>query len=147
MSDCIFCRIAAHEVDAVVLYEDDHVMAFLDRGPIRPGHTQVIAKTHVPTFEELPPALAARIVTLGQALARRMKVLYAVDRVAFVFTGGDVAHVHAHVVPMHERTDITSAQYLVSPTAPQWSSDHLIADRSALETVRDHLAFAPSSGV
>ena len=28
--------------------------------------------------------------------------------VAFLFTGGDVAHAHAHVVPMHEKTGITS---------------------------------------
>jgi histidine triad (HIT) family protein len=143
MSECIFCRIGAHEVDAVVLYEDDHIMAFLDRGPVRPGHTQIVTKTHVATFEELPEVLAGRVLTLGQALARRLKTVYAVDRVAFLFTGGDVPHVHAHVVPMHQKTDITSAQYLVGPKEPQWGSDHLIVDRLVLEGVRKQLDFAP----
>ena len=32
-------------------------------------------------------------------------------RVAFLFTGGDVAHAHAHVVPIPKKTDITSRRY------------------------------------
>lgn len=147
MSRCIFCRIAAKEVDAVIVYEDEHIMAFLDMGPIRPGHTQIIAKSHVATFEELPPALAARIVHLGQQLARRMKQVYAVDRVAFLFTGGDVAHVHAHVVPMHEKTDITSARYLVGPDRPVWGAEHLMVSRQILEDVRTELGFVTSPDV
>jgi len=48
----------------------------------------------------------ASIAVVGQKLAAVMKRLYRVPRVALLFTGGDVAHVHAHVVPMHEKTDI-----------------------------------------
>jgi histidine triad (HIT) family protein len=36
--------------------------------------------------------------------------------VAFLFTGGDIAHVHAHAVPIHEETDITSRRYIVEQT-------------------------------
>jgi histidine triad (HIT) family protein len=147
MSECIVCRIGAHDVDAVILYEDDDIMAFLDRAPIRPVHTQIITKIHVATFEELPEDFAARALTLGQALARRMKTAYAVDRVAFLFTGGDVPHVHAHVVPMHQTTDITSAQYLIGPTTPDWGSNHLIVDRLAPEAVLQDMDVTVSLGV
>jgi histidine triad (HIT) family protein len=41
-----------------------------------------------------------------------MKHIYGVPRVAFLFTGGDLPHAHAHVVPMHENTDITSRLYI-----------------------------------
>jgi histidine triad (HIT) family protein len=140
MIECVFCRIARGEVPAVLVHEDAELVAFLDRGPIRPGHTQIISRTHVATFELLPPDLAARIVELGQQRARRMKEVYGVDRVAFLFTGGDVAHVHAHVVPMHEKTDITSARYIVSPTDVSWSSEHLVVDRATLERERARLA-------
>ncbi len=30
----------------------------------------------------------------------------------FLFTGGDIPHAHAHLVPMHEKTDITSRRYI-----------------------------------
>jgi len=110
---CIFCRIARREVDAHVLYEDEGVLAFLDRGPIRPGHTQIIAKQHYPSFDETPADILTEIVLLGKKLAAATKQLYAAPRVAFLFTGGDVAHVHAHLVAMHEKTDITSRRYIV----------------------------------
>jgi histidine triad (HIT) family protein len=139
--DCVFCRIARGEVPAVVLHEEDDVVAFLDIAPIRPEHTQIVPRSHVPAFEELPPAAAARILALAQQLARRMKAVYRVDRVAFLFTGGDVPHVHAHVVPMHQKTDITSARYIVAPAAVSWGSEHLAADGATLLKVREELGF------
>jgi histidine triad (HIT) family protein len=53
------------------------------------------------------------MVLVGQKLATAMKQLYGLPRVAFLFTGGDIPHVHAHVVPMHEKTDVTSRRYIV----------------------------------
>jgi histidine triad (HIT) family protein len=141
MSDCIFCGIANGWIPAVKLHEDEDVVAFLDLGPIRPGHTQIISRMHVATFELLPEPMAARILGVGQQLARRMKEVYGVERVAFLFTGGDVAHVHAHVVPMVEKTDITSARYIVSSGEIHWSSDHLLVGADVLQAVRDELAF------
>jgi histidine triad (HIT) family protein len=141
---CPFCRIATGSLDAVVLYEDTHVVAFLDISPVRPGHTQVVPRAHVETFEQLAPALAARILTVGQALARRMKTVYGVERVAFLFTGGDVPHAHAHVIPMHESTDITSMRYSQEPQNVRLSADHLLVERELLEKVRQELAFAAS---
>ena len=114
MSDeCVLCRIAKREFTAHVIHEDDRLLAFLDRGAIRPGHTQIIPKEHFPYFDDAPADVVASIVLLGQKIAAGMKRLYAVPRVAFLFTGGDIPHVHAHVVPMHEKTDITSRRYIV----------------------------------
>ena len=139
--DCSFCHIARGSLSAVILYEDIDVIAFLDLGPIRPGHTQIIPRVHIATFELLPTPLVTKIVALGQQLASRMKIIYHVDRVAFMFTGGDVPHAHAHVIPMHEKTDVTSARYIASPDSVSWSSAHLHVDRVALLGVRDALAF------
>ncbi len=110
--NCIFCRIANGEIPSHVVYEDDEVKAFLDIQPIRPGHVLIVPKAHHDYFDDLPPALASSIVHLGQRLGKAMKALYGVERVGFLFTGTDVAHVHAHVVPMHEKTDITSPIYI-----------------------------------
>jgi histidine triad (HIT) family protein len=141
---CPFCEIAADPERAVALYEDRDIVAFLDRGAIRPGHTQIIARDHVPTFELLSPHLLLKIAVLGQQLARRMKEVYDVERVAFLFTGGDVPHVHAHVVPMHAKTDITSARYIVAPEGVIWGSSHLRMGHEALVAVRERLGFVAS---
>jgi len=143
VDDCVFCGIVEGTVDAVVLYEDDDIIAFLDIAPIRPGHSHIIPKQHFETFDVLPAELAGRIIALGQALARKLKSIYHVDRVAFVFTGGDIAHAHAHVVPMVEKTDITSARYIVGAQELRWASEHLNADRDTLCSVRQQLGMAP----
>lgn len=57
-AECVFCRIAKREVAAHIVYEDDRLMAFLDRGPIRPGHTQIVPKQHFACFDETPAELA-----------------------------------------------------------------------------------------
>src|SRR5689334_17477848 len=137
MTNCLFCRLVRKEIEAVVLHEDEQLLAFLDISPIRDGHTQIIPKVHYDTFELLPLELAARIMNLGQQLGRRMKEVFGVERVAFLFTGGDVPHAHAHVVPLHEKTDITSARYIVAPKEVTWSGSHLLSERAALERVRD----------
>jgi histidine triad (HIT) family protein len=113
---CVFCRIAKREFTAHVVHEDDRLLAFLDRGAIRPGHTQIIPKEHFPYFDDAPTEVVTSMVLLGQKIAAGMKKLYAVPRVAFLFTGGDIAHVHAHVVPMQENTDITSRRYIAEET-------------------------------
>jgi histidine triad (HIT) family protein len=116
MSECVFCRIASGEDRSEIIYEDDQVIGLMDIRPIRPGHVQIIPREHFAYFEDLPDETASRILHLGQRLSRAMKALYGVPRVAFLFTGGDHAHAHAHVVPMHEKTDITSRRYIAEKT-------------------------------
>jgi histidine triad (HIT) family protein len=105
-SDCLFCRISQREVAAHIVYEDERLLAL-------PGHTQIVPREHFSYFDDAPADLLAGIVTVGQQLARAMKKTLHVPRVAFHFTGGDIAHVHAHAVPIHEETDITSRRYIV----------------------------------
>jgi histidine triad (HIT) family protein len=113
---CIFCRIARSELPAFKLFEDELILAFLDLHPIREGHTLIIPKQHYPWFEDMQELVAARIMTVGQRLARAMKDEWQVERVAFFYTGIHVAHTHAHVVPMLHQHDVTSARYLEDGT-------------------------------
>ena len=90
IADCVFCGIASGRLPAHMVHTDADLVVFLDRQPIRPGHLQIVPRLHVETFEALPAALAAKVMEAGQRLARAQKRLYGVDRVAFLFTGGDV---------------------------------------------------------
>lgn len=136
--NCIFCRITAGQIPSHVVYEDDDLKAFLDIRPIRPGHVLIVPKQHHNYFDDLPAHLASAIVHLGQRLGKAMKAHYGVERVAFLFTGTDVSHVHAHVVPMHEKTDITSPVYIEQKNlsfelAPQASTEALAQTVAALK--------------
>ena len=109
---CLFCRIAAGALPAHIVHQDDRLIAFLDLHPIRPGHTLVVPRDHHAWFEDMPDDLAADVMRVSQRIARAQKRLYDVPRVAMFFTGIHVPHVHAHVVPMHDIHDVTSAAYL-----------------------------------
>lgn len=141
MNDCLFCKIADKRVAAVVLCEDTDLIAFLDIAPIRTGHTQIMPKKHYETFELVPQELATRMMVMGQDLAKRLKATYNVERVAFLITGGDVPHAHAHVVPMHEKTDITSARYILNSEDLRWGSAHLLSGQESLLQVKEELGF------
>lgn len=110
--DCIFCKLSA-EPASHEIYRDDEIFAILVLCPIRPGHALILPRAHYPYFDDMPVNIAARIMKFGQHLGRIQKRIFSVDRAAFLYTGGDIPHAHAHVLPLHEKTDITSTRYIL----------------------------------
>jgi histidine triad (HIT) family protein len=53
-SDCIFCRIAAAEIPAEIVFSNDHVVAFRDTNPQASTHVLIIPRDHVASAHELP---------------------------------------------------------------------------------------------
>ncbi|MCO6509755.1 MAG: histidine triad nucleotide-binding protein [Aridibacter famidurans] len=52
VSDCIFCKIAAGEIDSTRVYEDDRCIAFEDLNPQAPTHLLVIPREHIASMDE-----------------------------------------------------------------------------------------------
>lgn len=75
MSDCIFCKIAEHEIPATVVYEDDLVIAFDDLNPQAPVHTLVIPKAHHENIIDGVPAETLAAMTHAVAEVARIKGL------------------------------------------------------------------------
>ena len=105
-SNCLFCRIAAQQIPAHVVYRDETQMAFLDIHPARVGHVLIIPRAHFDYFEEIEPGQMARMTLLAQQIARVQKQLFNVARVGMAITGVHVAHAHIHLIPMQTPHDI-----------------------------------------
>lgn len=133
---CLFCRIGAGEIPSHIVHESPDIVAFMDINPIRTGHVQIIPKAHYPYFEDLPGEIAGEIILLGQRMAAVLKAMQDAKRVGFLFTGGDVPHAHAHVVPLHRHDDITSRRYIAEGTVTYRSTPR-IADADLAETARE----------
>ena len=60
---CIFCKIARGEIPAATVLETDRTLAFLDIGPLNPGHVLVIPREHYASLLDLHRArkLAKRL--------------------------------------------------------------------------------------
>lgn len=115
-SDCIFCRIARNEVPSRIVYESRDVLAFLDIRPVRRGHVLVVPREHFPYYDDIRPEVADEVMRVAQRLAPVLRRCFGVERVGVFFSGVDIAHAHAHVVPMVEPTDVTSRQYFAEET-------------------------------
>ena len=105
MSDCIFCKIAAGEIPAQKVYEDDSVVAFKDLSPKAPVHVLIVPKKHIQSvahFEAEDKELAAHIfVDVVPKLANDLEIADNGFRIV-VNTGDDggqtVNHLHVHLL-------------------------------------------------
>lgn len=106
-NECIFCRIVRGEIPCARVYEDDAVLAFLDLGPVRPGHTLVVPKAHYTNLPETPvelaPALFSALRKVGRAvMAATGASGFNVLQNNFPAAGQAVFHVHWHIIPRTE---------------------------------------------
>ena len=56
---CLFCKIAAGQIPAKKVFEDDQLLAFHDIAPWAPVHVLIIPKEHVPSHYDVGAALQA----------------------------------------------------------------------------------------
>ncbi|MBO4953996.1 MAG: HIT domain-containing protein [Clostridia bacterium] len=47
MENCIFCKLANHEIPTNIVYENELVTAFEDANPVAPVHTLIVPKAHM----------------------------------------------------------------------------------------------------
>ena len=104
MADTVFSMILRGDIPCHKVYEDEHVLAFLDINPLSPGHTLVIPKEPAVTIDALSDDSAAAI---GRVLPRISRaVMKATGTQAYNLlqnNGADahqaVMHVHFHIIP------------------------------------------------
>ena len=104
MSDCLFCRIAAREIPAQIVFEDGDLLVFKDINPQAPLHVLIIPKKHIATINELSPtddALVGSMFRRAAALAkehgyseRGYRTVFNCNRDA----GQTVFHIHLHLL-------------------------------------------------
>lgn len=101
---CLFCRIAAGEIPATKVYEDDELVAFRDINPQAPLHVLVIPRLHVATTNDLTPehdALAGAMIRRAGAIAAAQGYAERGYRTVFncnAEAGQTVFHLHLHVL-------------------------------------------------
>jgi histidine triad (HIT) family protein len=105
MSDkTIFARILDGEIPCHRVYEDDHVLAFLDINPLSPGHLLVIPKERKAYLHELSEDAAAALGRVLPRLARAVLAATGAGAYNVLQNNGASAHqavfhVHFHIIP------------------------------------------------
>lgn len=98
--DCIFCKIAAKEIPATFVYEDDDVMVFPDIHPAKPIHLLIVPKKHIPDIQALTDeAIWTKIRPVIQQMVKEKKLETVGFRVLINGGGAQaIDHLHVHLM-------------------------------------------------
>jgi histidine triad (HIT) family protein len=108
----IFERIVSGEIPSAKVYEDEHVIAFMDAGQVNPGHVIVATKKPFETLTDADPESAAALFAAAHSIAIAVErafrpaglTLLQANRAAGWQT---VPHLHLHVLPRHADDGVT----------------------------------------
>ena len=107
MSDanCLFCKIVVGEIDADIIYETEHLLAFRDINPQAPTHVLIIPRRHVATINDIAAAEAedeiGRLYGAAAHIARQEGIAddgYRVVMNCNEAAGQTVFHLHLHLL-------------------------------------------------
>ena len=103
---CLFCRIVSGELAAVVVFEDENTLAFLDHRPLFPGHTLLVPKKHFETLGDLPATQVGPLFKNVQLVSRAVELAMEAEG-NFVAMNNRVSqsvpHFHVHIVPRRRK--------------------------------------------
>jgi histidine triad (HIT) family protein len=139
MADTIFGKILAGQIPCHRVYEDEHVLAFLDINPLTRGHTLVIPKEPAERLDQLSDESAA---ALGRVLPRLCRAVIAATGVTEYNvlenngTGAHqaVPHVHFHIIPKPNPQEGLGIGWAARSLDPRDAAALLAGIRGALGT-------------
>jgi histidine triad (HIT) family protein len=98
----IFDDIVEGKMKSWPVWEDERFLAFLTPFPNTPGFTVVIPKQNVGDYVfSLDDDLYGEFMKAVKTVANILEKAFDTPRVALVFEGTGVAHVHAKLIPLH----------------------------------------------
>jgi histidine triad (HIT) family protein len=134
----IFAKILRGEFPCYKVYEDDHVLAFLDIMPRSTGQTMVIPKAPARNIFDITAEDYGHVARGAHKIAAAAKTAFKADGMTIgqfsEASGGQVVfHLHMHVMPRHD--DVA----LLPPTSrkedPKVLEDHATKLIAALESL------------
>lgn len=102
MQRTIFDDIVEGKMKSWKIWEDEKFLAFLTPFPNTPGFTVVIPKVNPGDYIfSVDDELYVEMMLAVKKVAKLLEKAFDTPRVAMVFEGTGVAHVHAKLIPLH----------------------------------------------
>lgn len=150
MERTIFDDIIEGKMKVWTVWENDHFMAFLTPFPNTPGFTVVVPKQNPGDYVfSLEDELYLEFMEATKIVAKILERAFDTPRVALVFEGTGVAHVHAKLIPLHGdlagKTDVWSKDkvfneeylgWLTTAEGPKMSDERLDEIQAKIRSVQ-----------
>ena len=104
MSKTLFEKIAAREIPAQIVYEDDLVIAFRDIKPAAPMHALIVPKKPIPRIADAKPedhAMLGHLLLKAAHVAEKLGITSSGYRLVInngPDAGESVPHLHMHIL-------------------------------------------------
>lgn len=107
MNKTIFEKIIDREIPANIVYEDDHVIAFMDAFPVVKGHTLVVPKQPIENIFDLDEDTGAKLMSVITKVSNAVKDAFEPAGLNVVQNNGayasqSVFHLHFHIIPRYK---------------------------------------------
>jgi diadenosine tetraphosphate (Ap4A) HIT family hydrolase len=112
----VFTKIINGELPGRFVYEDDDVVAFLTIAPMTHGHTLVVPRAEIDQWQDVDPAVFARIMEVAQLIGKAVTRAFDAERAGLIIAGLEVPHLHIHVFPAYNLTDFGFANVDNNPS-------------------------------
>jgi histidine triad (HIT) family protein len=105
--DNIFANIIRGDMPAAKVFEDAHVLAFMDVFPQSRGHTLVISKqSHARNLLDVEPQVLSHVIQDVQRVAKAIRAALNPDGIVMTQFNGAAAgqtvyHLHFHLIPRY----------------------------------------------
>ena len=112
----IFTKIINGELPGRFVYEDDEIVAFLTIAPITVGHTLVVPRAEIDNWQNVDPAVFARVMEVSQLIGKAVVKAFPAERAGVIIAGLEVPHLHVHVFPTNNLADFGFANADQNPS-------------------------------
>lgn len=106
----IFSKIISGEIPCYRIAESEDFLAFLDINPLKNGHVLVIPKKAEDYIFDLEDESLANLMVFAKSVAKAIKSAIPCKRIGVAVIGLEVPHVHIHLIPMNEVSDLNFSQ-------------------------------------
>jgi histidine triad (HIT) family protein len=110
MMATIFSKIIKGEIPCYKIAEDENYFAFLDINPLAEGHTLVVPKIEVDYIFDLDDQTLAGLTVFSKKIALSIEKVIKCKRIGIAVIGIEVPHVHIHLIPINNISDINFAR-------------------------------------
>mgnify|MGYP003946229183 CR=1 FL=1 len=112
----IFSKIVNREIPAHIVAETTEFLAFLDVSPLTMGHVLVIPKKEIDYIFDMDEESYFGLTLFAKIVAQGVKKAFPCVKVGMAVIGLEVPHVHLHLIPMNNVSDMNFSREKLNPS-------------------------------
>ncbi len=115
----LFSRIIDGELPGRFVVRGELTVAFLTIAPVRPGHVLVVPRAEVDDWLDLDAAAREDLFAVAHTVGEAVRSAFPCRKVALAALGLEVPHVHLHLIPIDQESDVDFGRADASVTAAE----------------------------